>query len=112
MGNVLSKYLSAMAEQTNAECVIDIPARAGHYIVVTHVSGGYDDRAITQPARVEAPVATVKWKYPIHGADGVVVRLVYGPGQAVRVALPAGGAGKIGYLNCTYYYSTERESGA
>jgi len=103
----LSDFVHVTAEQLATDCVIDIAARAGHYVVVSELSGGYDDRNITQPARVESPVGTVKWKYPIHGADGLVTNQIYGPGTAVRVVLPSGGAGKTGWLNVLYRYLTE-----
>lgn len=115
MGRKLSRYIPAHDEQPAADCVIDIAASDGRYVVLVHISGGWDDRAISQPLRIESPVGTLKWKYPVHGADGMIATmasaLVYGPGLAVRVVLPSGGAGKIGFLNVSYYYATEVEEG-
>ena len=81
-----------------------IAAKAGHHAVVDWVLAGYGDRNLSFALDIESPAGTLKARYPIHGADGFSLPLAFGQNTAVVLKLPAGGAGKVGYLNVGYHY--------
>lgn len=91
-------------EQTNAVCTVTIAAAAGRSVVVHHWAAGYNDRNLTFALDIESPTATLKWRYPVHGADGMLVGLKFAKGDTVTVKLPAGGATKVGYLSVAWEY--------
>jgi len=94
-------------EADNAVVTITIAQRIGHSIVLDWVLSGFNDRTISQIMRIEQPLSTVKQKYPVHGADGFSLPIVFQPGNDVSLVLPASGvAGKVGFLGCGWHYIT------
>jgi len=93
-------------EQTNAVAQVTIAAKAGLHAVIDWILAGYGDRNLSFALDIENPTGTLRARYPIHGADGFGLIMVFPVNTAVTVKLPAGGTGKVGYLNVGYHYST------